>query len=689
MSRVRSGTSALAGLALAASILAIVGTPAQADDAVAPKATGGSGPAPVAAPPRAAGLVVTTRATDVTVQKATDKALDGHTEVGAVAKAASSTKVVRFEDDVSASTAQDVAEQLEKRSDVVAAEPDYIRTIAETSPYTPNDPYFPLEKNLWDSRTEADSRVATVLGSSPFPAGGFSVKAPARWATQGVTAGSGITVAVLDTGSTIHPDLVWSGGYDMVADSTTAGDGDATGDNDRDANPADPGDWCDDPSSNSSWHGTHVAGIIAAHTNNHAGVAGIAPGVKLQPVRVLGHCGGADSDIAAGITWASGGQVAGIPDNPDPADVINMSFGGASACPGFVQSAIDGAISRGAVLVAAAGNDGVDASTFFPANCDHVIAVAATDEYGYRASYSNYGPVVDVAAPGGDSSRDSRGIWSTVNTGTNGPMGAGYGQKEGTSMAAPAVSAVAALLRSDGVSAANLLGKLKAQVQSFTPAVSPTPWWRVCTGAYSCGAGIVDLQTPSVTAMTAPTGIWTHGIPMPVKVAVTSSAGPINGDVRVMRGSILLGTGTVSNGQGTVTIPGSKVPSGIHPISAYFLGQPGIAPTTSKPATITVYRAKSGTVIAFPDARVRRSQHAKLFIWVRAYGEPKPLGTVRLYDGSKLVLTRTLTPAHNGNLTLWLPKISKTGKHKFRAVYNGDANVIGSTSATKTLTVTR
>src|SRR5690606_25372148 len=197
-----------------------------------------------------------------------------------------------------------------------------------------------------------------------------------------VTDGSGVVVAVLDTGITNHSDLNANilPGYDFISDTTVAGDG-----NGRDSNPADPGDYSG--GSNSSWHGTHVTGTIAAVTNNNSGVAGVAPKAKVVPVRVLGRGGGYLSDIADGLIWASGGSVSGVPSNPYPAEVINMSLGGSGSCSSTYQNAINSAVGRGTTVVVAAGNSNADTVNYNPGNCNNVIAVASTTRSGARSSF--------------------------------------------------------------------------------------------------------------------------------------------------------------------------------------------------------------------------------------------------------------------------------------------------------------
>jgi serine protease len=263
--------------------------------------------------------------------------------------------------------------------------------------------------------------------------------------------GDGVVVAVIDTGYRPHADLVGNilPGYDMISDAGIANDG-----NGRDSDARDPGDAtaaneCNDgrPARSSSWHGTHVSGTIAAVTNNNVGVTGVSFGAKVLPIRALGKCGGLTSDISDGIVWAAGGNVPGVPTNPNPAQVINLSLGGSGSCSQTYISAINSARANGATVVIAAGNSNVNASNAVPANCPGIIAVAATGPTGSKAGYSNFGNVVDVAAPGGDTSFGiNGGVLSTLNAGTSGPGADNFAYYQGTSMAAPHVAGVAALL---------------------------------------------------------------------------------------------------------------------------------------------------------------------------------------------------------------------------------------------------
>ena len=326
--------------------------------------------------------------------------------------------------------------------------------------------------------------------------------------------GTGVVVAVLDTGITAHTDLNANviAGYDFISDAASARDG-----NGRDSNPNDQGDWTTagqcgtgSPASNSSWHGTHVAGTVAAVTNNAKGVAGVAYNAKIMPVRVLGACGGYTSDIADGIIWASGGTVTGIANTTTPAKVINMSLGGGGTCSSTYQNAINGAVGRGTTVVVAAGNSNANVSGSVPANCTGVVAVASNDREGNRASYSNYGTLIDVTAPGGETAVSGNGVASTLNTGTTVPSAETYAYYQGTSMAAPHVAGVVALMQS-------VASKTPADIESLLKSTA-----RALPGSCSggCGSGIVDANAAVVAAMGTPPppppptgGALTNGVP--------------------------------------------------------------------------------------------------------------------------------------------------------------------------------
>lgn len=363
-------------------------------------------------------------------------------------------------------------------AEVELVEPDSWQTITQT----PNDPSYPSQWHYF---------TATV--------GTYGASLPGAW---DLTAGSSaVVVAVIDTGILNHADLDGHiiPGYDFIADNLLANDG-----NGRDNNPSDPGDWITSaesssgyfagcPVSNSSWHGTHVAGTIAANSNNGVGVAGINWNAKILPVRVLGKCGGYTSDIVDGIRWAAGLAVTGVPNNPNPARVINMSLGGSGACSSTYQNAINAAVNAGVTVVVAAGNSNANAANYSPASCANVITVAATGRTGNRAYYSNYGTVVELSAPGGDKSIDS-GILSTLNSGTTVPGSDSYAAYQGTSMATPHVAGIVSLLLAvnPSLTPAQITSLLQSKVTSF-------PTGSTCTTA-NCGAGIINAAAAVAAA---------------------------------------------------------------------------------------------------------------------------------------------------------------------------------------------
>ena len=302
----------------------------------------------------------------------------------------------------------------------------------------------------------------------------------------GTTRGKGVTVAVLDSGITAHPDLDANvlPGYDFIAESAFSNDG-----NGRDSDPTDAGNWTVDnqcftgsKATASDWHGTHVAGTIAAIANNNEGIAGVAPEAKIVPVRVLGACGGFDSDITDGIIWAAGGSVRGVPANQNPAQVINMSIGSEGTCTTPYRQAIAQANKRGSIVVVAAGNNNFDASKSSPGNCEDVINVGATDKNGKRSYFSNYGSRVDVSAPGGDRRYWGGGILSTLNAGKTAPGKADYAEYQGTSMAAPHVAGIVALMKA--VDPKLTYAQAKKVLQSTSQGVE-------CDQS-ACGSGIVN-----------------------------------------------------------------------------------------------------------------------------------------------------------------------------------------------------
>ena len=321
------------------------------------------------------------------------------------------------------------------------------------------------------------------------------INLPSAW---DITTGSpSVVVGVIDSGILNHADIQPNtlNGYDFISDSWTANDG-----NGRDNNPADSGDSlqvgdCDFNNGQpvpartiaSSWHGTHVAGTIAAASNNNAGVSGIAWGSKILPLRVIGRCGGYSSDIIDAMRWAAGLSVHNMPSNPNQVKVLNLSLGGLSySCPQSYQDAINEVTAAGVTVVVAAGNFNSSASLVSPANCNNVITVGAVNRAANRSWYSNYGSFVDLVAPGGETYYQGNGVLSTDNTGLTTPSVDSYEYAQGTSMAAPHVAGVAALIYSlrPNISPARLEQLMKNTARAF-------PSTSTCSTT-DCGAGILD-----------------------------------------------------------------------------------------------------------------------------------------------------------------------------------------------------
>ena len=384
----------------------------------------------------------------------------------------------------------ETVEALKEQAGVEIAQPNYILHIMKT----PNDTLYPKQWHYFNYGNGAGESL-----------GGIDL--PKAWDTN--TGSQDVVVAVIDTGILPnHEDIVGSPnlipGYDMISDAKTGNDGDG-----RDSDATDTGDAVkkgecffglyppeDSPS---SWHGTHVAGTIGVgNTNNNLGIAGINWSVKVQPVRVLGKCGGTTSDINDAIRWAAGLEVPGVPTNPTPAKVINMSLGGEQPCSKSptTQQAINDAVNAGVTVVVAAGNGGSDgkgddAAGSNPASCDNVITVAAADPLGKLTPYSNWGNTVEIMAPGGWTERGcpkpEAGVLSTVQTSADrGNCGVpnAYAFYNGTSMATPHVAGVAALWLAQDASLTpgKLLTELQAAARPRNLTECPNP----------CGAGLLS-----------------------------------------------------------------------------------------------------------------------------------------------------------------------------------------------------
>ena len=324
-----------------------------------------------------------------------------------------------------------------------------------------------------------------------------------------------------------HPDLAGKllPGYDLISDLDTSNDGDG-----RDPDASDPGDWITSseagsgryplcPAEDSSWHGSFIAGEIAAATHNGVGVAGVGWDTRVQPVRVSGKCGAWLSDVVEGIRWAAGLPVSGVPTNPTPARVINVSFGGSSSCNSAYQTAIDDAGAAGSLVVVAAGNE--NGALTRPADCAGVLAVGAARQDGLKTYYSSYGPNVGIMAPGGPGAADTGPrLYSTSNAGLRGPGEHIYDSKDGTSFASPLAAGVAALMLSvnPALTPAQLISRIQSGARPF-PSSAAYPTCRVGMPASSacnctretCGPGLLDADralqlATSPSAVIAPIG---------------------------------------------------------------------------------------------------------------------------------------------------------------------------------------
>ncbi len=425
----------------------------------------------------------------------------------------------------------------------LAADPDVAYAVpnGRKRAYTaPNDPLYPAA-----TRTNGPDSGQWYL-RAPDSTLKSAIAIEAAWAR---TLGSaGVVVAVLDTGVRFeHPDLgrAASGGkllpgYDFVSNGTVANDGDG-----RDSDPSDPGDWVTSSETttntfsgcsaeDSSWHGTSTASLVGAAANNTVGMAGGAPGVLLQPVRVLGKCFGTDSDILAAMRWSAGISVPGVPDNPTPAKVINMSLGGGSACSASYQAAVNEIVARGVTIVAAAGNS-AGGPVGEPASCSGVIGVLALRHAGTKVGFSDLGPEIAIAAPGGNCVNTAAGtpclypILAATNTGTRGAVASGWTDSfnitVGTSFASPLTAAAAALVVSanPGLTVAQLRSALQTSARPFPQTgadngTDPTPV-AAChaptsgveqlqcycpnTGTRYCGAGMLDAGAAVAAVATA------------------------------------------------------------------------------------------------------------------------------------------------------------------------------------------
>lgn len=453
---------------------------------------------------------------------ATAKAMPATARTAALAKRTGLALSLRREISEAVMAASiDLADRAEDQAlEALRADPsvEYVSIDRRRYPHAaPNDPLFAGQWYLQNTETSA-------------------VNAVGAWDSE--LGSAGIVVAVLDTGILYdHPDLGRGDaggrllpGFDFVSGTLQANDG-----NGRDSNPTDPGDWIDDDDkdenvfadcdvSGSSWHGTRVAGMIGALTNNGSGVAGLSWTSWILPVRVLGKCGGPDSDIIAGMRWAAGLTVPGVPANPTPARVLNLSLGATSPCESSYRDVIEELTARKVLVVISAGNEGTKVSS--PGNCPGVAAIAALRHAGSKVGFSNLGPEVALGAPGGNCVNVNGGpclfsLDTTSNAGSKAAAANTFTSQTdvnlGTSFSAPIVSGVAALMlsRNANLSTSQMLARLRSSARPFPTAVPGEPGVGTCHIPVStadvqleqclctfttCGAGMLDAAAAVAAA---------------------------------------------------------------------------------------------------------------------------------------------------------------------------------------------
>jgi serine protease len=428
-----------------------------------------------------------------------------------------------------------------------------------------------------------------------------------------LTTGSpGIVIADLDTGVRFdHPDLRSSTanrllpGYNMISNVAVSNDGAG-----RDADASDPGDWIsasdlqkspfNEPGANckvanSTWHGTRTAGILGAITNNDLGIAGMTWQGWIEPVRVLGKCGGYDSDILAAMGWAAGLPVSGVPPNPYPARIINMSLGSAgTTCPATYQQMVDELLGVGVLVVVSGGNEGGPVDV--PARCAGAVGVAGLRQVGTKVGYSSLGPEIALSAPAGNCVNTGAGqpclfsIVTTTNSGTTGPATNTYTDEYnfnvGTSFSAPIVSGMAALMLSvnGNLTAEQLIARLQAGATTPFPVSTvvnpatglPPPMCHVPTGAS-------DLQTGECNCTTQTCGAGMANADGAVQQALRPIAAvAVSGTVRAGNPVILDASGSGAACQASIASYAWSV----------------VPPTTSPPAVIQNANSARASIVA-------------------------------------------------------------------------------------------
>ncbi len=495
------------------------------------------------------------------------------------------------------------------------------------------------------------------------------------------TGNTNIVIAVLDSGILPHMDLAGRTlpGYDFINNTLVSNDGDG-----RDNDPTDPGDWitasesagtdphtgsffrsC--PVKNSSWHGTHVTGTIAAISNGAGGTAGINWVSKVVPIRILGKCGGFLSDIIDAMRWAAGIPVLGAPTNANPAQIINMSLGGAFDCstsPTY-QSVINEITALGVSIVVAAGNNNQDAANFSPAGCDNVITVAATNRLGGKAAYSNYGESVEIIAPGGYAPLDPNGILSTLDSGTTTAANDNLlSFSQGTSMAAPHVTGVVSLMQSayydltsSLLTPEQVVNKLTGSAREF-----PTSTGSDCNDTL-CGSGLLDATQAIQSVITPPTANagMNRDVLRGYPITLDASNSTDDGTIISYQWSQLSGSPVTLSGTN------SKIASFTAPTA---LGQLSFQLTVTDDLGLT--SSTSITLEVIPDNTAPISENQTL-----STNEDTPLeSTLSAIDAENSPLTfQIVTLPTKGNVTI-------TDSHSGAFIYTPNPNISGTDTFT-------
>jgi serine protease len=506
----------------------------------------------------------------------------------------------------------------------------------------PEVEYASVDERRYVHQAPNDALFAQQWYLQNDPTTPAAIDAVSAW---GVTTGTAsVVIADLDTGVRFdHPDLLRASqggrllpGYDFISNSAVANDG-----NGWDADASDPGDWVTSTESaaapfkgctvtNSTWHGTRTAGILGAMTNNSTGIAGITWGTQILPVRALGKCGGYDSDIQQAMLWAAGLHVNNAPDNPNPARILNMSFGSAGeSCPQSYLDVIQQVTALGVLVVVSAGNEGGPVDT--PANCAGVVGVAGLRQAGTKVGFSSLGPEVALSAPAGNCVNTSPGsaclysILTTVNTGTTVPQSNTYtdlfaNANLGTSFSAPMVSGIAALMASvnPNLNSCQMTARLKEGAQAFpqsSAGETPQPPMChvpadasdvqnaecVCTlDGKTCGAGMANARAAVAAALRPIAAIAASSANGVATLSATGSAAALNHSLASYQWSAVSGVPVTPQGAGTAT---ATVPL---PACGLATMQLTVTDDAGRTDIATAVLSPSGAVSTAPTAATRR-----------------------------------------------------------------------------------